>query len=64
VRLRPLPATDGEPRSVQSHDRLDAISDAQYHDATRYWHVADANSELEANELTRVAGRTIAVPKA
>jgi hypothetical protein len=64
VRLRPLPATEGEPRDIQAHDRLDAIGDAQYRDATRYWHVADANSELEANELTRVAGRTIAVPKA
>lgn len=64
VKRRPLPATDGEPRTVQSHDKLDAISDDRYRDATRYWHIADANSELEAGELVRTAGRTIAVPKA
>ena len=53
-----------DPFAVQGHDRLDVICDRQYADPTRYWHIADANTELEANELTRVAGRMIAVPKA
>jgi nucleoid-associated protein YgaU len=64
VKRRPLPATDGDPHTVQAHDKLDAMSDARYRDATRYWHIADANSELEAGELVRTVGRSIAVPKA
>jgi hypothetical protein len=64
VKLRRLPAVDGDARTIAGHDRLDVMSDAAYRDATRYWHIADANSELEAEELTRTAGRVIAVPKA
>jgi hypothetical protein len=64
VKLRRLPTVQGDPLVVEGHDRLDVICDLQYDDATRYWHIADANTELEANELVRVAGRTIALPKA
>jgi hypothetical protein len=64
VKLRRLPTVQGDPFAVQGHDRLDVICDLQYGDPTRYWHTADANAELEANELIRVAGRMIAVPKA
>jgi len=64
VKLRRLPATDGDAVAILGHDRLDVMSDAQYRDATRYWHIADANTELEAEELTRTTGRVIAVPKA
>ena len=63
VKLRPLPATSGEPSAVRGHDQLDAMSEARYGDATRYWHVADANTELEAAELTREPARVIQVPK-
>ncbi|GLR87954.1 hypothetical protein [Bradyrhizobium iriomotense] len=63
VKLRRLPAVVGDPFTVQGHDRLDVICDLQYGDATRYWHIADANTEFEADELVRVAGRVIAVPK-
>lgn len=62
VKLRRLPETAGDDTQVVSADQLDIMADARYSDATRYWHIADANSELEANELTRVAGRTIKVP--
>ena len=63
VKLRRLPTVPGDPLTVEGHDRLDVICDLQYGDPTRYWHIADANTELEANELVRVAGRIIAVPK-
>ena len=63
VTLRPLPATAGEPSAVRGHDQLDAMSEARYRDATRYWHIADANTELEAAELTREPGRVIQVPR-
>ena len=63
VKLRPLPDTPGDPTPVRAHDRLDAISESRFAgDATRYWHIADANSELEAAELTRTVGRVIDVP--
>jgi len=62
VRLRPLPATAGEPVAVKGHDQLDVMSELRYRDATRYWHVADANSELEAAALVLTAGRTITLP--
>jgi hypothetical protein len=63
VKLRPLPDTPGDPTAVLAHDQLDAMSETLYTgDATRYWHIADANSELEAAELTRTTGRVIDVP--
>jgi nucleoid-associated protein YgaU len=63
VRLRRLPPTPGIELQVKDKDQLDVMSERRYKDATRYWHIADANSELEANELVRVAGRRILVPE-
>ena len=63
VKLRPLPGTAGDPVSVQAHDQLDAMSEQRYADATRYWHIADANTEIEAANLTRRPGRVIQAPK-
>jgi len=63
AKLRLLPATPGEASAVRGHDQLDAMSEARYRDATRYWHIADANTELEAAELTREPARVIQVPK-
>jgi len=62
VKLRRLPTTDGDDHLVQGHDRLDAMSENLYRNATRYWHVADANTELKADALTARAGRLIKVP--
>lgn len=63
VKLRPLPATTGGPATVTQSDQLDIISDRRYRDATRFWHIADANTELEANELVRTPNRTILIPE-
>ena len=62
VKLRQLPTIVGDPTEVQGHDRLDTIAFTDYRDATMFWHIADANTELEAPELTRVTGRIIQVP--
>ena len=62
VKLRRLPATAGDPYPVQGHDRLDVMSEQRYRDATRYWHVADANTELMAQTLTARVGGLIRVP--
>jgi hypothetical protein len=64
VKLRTLPDTSGDPTSIRAHDQLDVMSEARFAgDATRYWHIADANSELEAAALTRSVGREIDVPR-
>lgn len=63
VRLRRLPVTPGIELQVQDKDQLDVLSENRYKDATRYWHIADANSELEANTLVRTTGRVILVPE-
>ena len=63
VKLRRLPSPAGEPRAVKATEQLDAIAESAYADATRYWHIADANTEIEAVELTRRPGRVIQAPK-
>lgn len=63
VRLRRLPATPGQPYAVRGEDRLDVMASKHYGDPTRYWHVADANTELEAAALARTAGRVISLPE-
>jgi hypothetical protein len=63
IKRRKLNATTGDATVVQGPDKLDVMAQRNYKDATKFWHIADANTELEANELTRVAGRVIDVPK-
>lgn len=62
VKLRRLPQTAGSAHVVQGPDKLDVLADRTYKDATQYWHIADANTELAAGELTRVPGRVIQMP--
>ena len=63
VKTRPLPPTDGVPVAVVTGDRLDLIAHRRYADGTRFWRIADANTELEANALTTETGRVIRVPE-
>lgn len=51
LRLRRLPPTVGEPYTVAQGDRLDILAQRRFGDATRFWHIADANSALEAKRL-------------
>ena len=51
IKLRRLPYAAGAPTVVKGNDRLDVMAQRQYSDGTKFWHVADANTELEANEL-------------
>lgn len=62
LRLRRLPPTVGDPHSVKDHDRLDLLAQGRYGDGTRFWHIADANSALQADELTATTGETLNVP--
>jgi hypothetical protein len=60
--LRRLPSTSGESTQVHDHDKLDVMSHRRYADGTKFWYIADANSDLEANNLVAVTGRHINVP--
>lgn len=63
VKLRTLPATAGTPTTIRAHDQLDTMSEQRHGDATRYWHIADANTELEAASVLQPVGRTSNIPK-
>ena len=63
LRLRRLPATDGVSHVVQGIDRLDIIAQRRYGDSTRFWRIADANTELFAPELVRRVLRVIRIPE-
>lgn len=62
VKLRHLPRTTGTAVTIKDSDQLDVMSERRYKDATRFWHIGDANTELEVNELVRTTGRIIQVP--
>jgi nucleoid-associated protein YgaU len=59
---RVLPAVAGEDHVVTSHDQLDTLAEQHYRDATRYWHIADANTALRAGELVAEPGTTMQLP--
>ncbi len=62
VTLRFLPQVDGDPYTMKEDDRLDLVADRSYKDPTRFWRIADANTELEARQLER-QGQEIKVAK-
>ena len=63
VKPRPLPAPDAVDYTVRDHDRLDILAQSNFSDGTRFWHIADANSELEADTLAATPGLVIQMPK-
>jgi hypothetical protein len=63
VKLRRLPQVNGDEYTVKQHDRLDVIAQQRYGAGASYWHIADANTELEAETLTATPGRIINVPE-
>jgi nucleoid-associated protein YgaU len=63
LKLRRLPPEAGDPYTVKDNDRLDLLAQQQYGDGTGFWHIADANSALQANDLTAVTGESLNLPK-
>lgn len=63
VTLRRLPSTTGDPLSIKSNHRLDIISQLQYKNSLQFWHIADANTDLQANDLVKKVGRIIKIPE-
>jgi nucleoid-associated protein YgaU len=63
VTPRRLPEPEGSPTIVKGNDRLDVMAHRLYGDGTKFWRIADANTELKAGDLVAVAGRKIKVPQ-
>lgn len=63
ITLRRLPFVSGKPTVVKADDRLDIMAQRQYNDPAMFWRIADANTELQANELVKETGRVIEVPE-
>ena len=57
VFLRRILLIEGELTYSKGNDRLDTISADKYGDPTLFWHIADANTELEANNLITKTGK-------
>ena len=49
---RLLPAPPGVPTLLKANDRLDIMALRQYQDGTKFWHIADANTQIEVRLLT------------
>ena len=64
IKIRRLSDTNGEQIIVDNRHKLDVMSKSQYKDGAKFWHIADANSELQANALVGTVGEIIKVPKA
>lgn len=73
VSLRRIPPTEGVITEVKGGDRLDIMALRKYKNSAKFWHIADANTEVEANDLVQAepvenplvppAARTIFVPE-
>jgi hypothetical protein len=63
--LRRLPPVTGKDTEVKGTDRLDIITQRQYGNPTMFWYVADANTELQANNLLKMTTsvKVIKVPE-
>jgi hypothetical protein len=61
--LRRLPLSEGEPLQVKGNHRLDIIAERRYKNPAMFWHIADANSQLQANDLVAETGSIIEVPE-
>lgn len=63
IKLRRLAPVDGDDHAVKDNDRLDLLAHASYADGTRFWHIADANTALRANDLVTQTGAVIKRPR-
>ena len=63
LKLRRLTPVSGVARVVQAGDRLDLLAFAVSGSGAQGWHIADANTALDANELLTVPGQSLQVPE-
>lgn len=62
IPLRRLPETNATYHKVSASDRLDILAHRQFREATQFWRIADANTDLEARQLLVEPGRAIQLP--
>lgn len=62
VQPRLLPSPEGSLTALNGQDRLDTLAMERYRDGTRFWHIADANTGLEARRLTESPAVSAAAP--
>lgn len=63
LKLRRLMPLTGASQRVQAGDRLDLIAYAVTGDGTQGWHIADANTALDAGELVATPSEILQVPE-
>jgi len=63
LKLRLIPAMSGSLHEVKDNDQLDVLAHQQYADGTKFWHIADANTALRANDLVAETGSTFLKPE-
>jgi len=63
--LRRIPPVIGKDIIVRGKDRLDIIAQRQYGNPTMFWYIADANTELQTNDLLKMTKnvKVIKVPE-
>jgi len=64
LKLRPFPAPTGSAYTVNDNDRLDLLAHKYSGDATKFWHIADANTAQQASDLTAETGGSLNIPSA
>ena len=63
VTLRRLPAVRSQRTMVIESDRLDVMAYRRFENATMFWRIADANTELQAQDLVKEPGAIINTPE-
>lgn len=63
IRLRRLPLPPAGSREVKQGDRLDLLAQKQFGDGTKYWHIADANTAVEAKTLVERVLGALKIPR-
>jgi len=61
--LRVIKQRPGKTIQVKPTDRLDVLAYYLYKDSTRFWHIADANTELDSTKLIKADTKTLEVPE-
>ncbi len=63
LKLRRLPIVNSTNIAVKQHDRLDIMAQQTFANPTQFWRIADANTELQANDLVKEPGHIIKIPE-
>ena len=61
---RQLPEPPATLRELKRNDRLDILAQRSYQDSTMFWHIADANTRVEARLLTEPPAANTVTPPA